>query len=82
MAIGSKMSLVATMLVLVGGSMSGARAQGTKDPSNPIVPYPTNLQPPPTNTMPPTPNVYRYHYYVPYNDGVVRLRRLHPAHRY
>jgi hypothetical protein len=81
MAIGSKLSLMATVLVLAGGSMSFALAQGTKDPSNPIVPYPTNPQPPPSNTTPPTPNIYRYHY-VPYNRGVLRLRRLHPVRRY
>ena len=65
---------------------SCAFAQGTKDPSNPIVVYPTNPQRPLDN--PPTRQRYIYRYdYSPYAspygtvDGVVPLRRLHRRYR-
>ncbi len=73
---------MAVWLALFGWT-SCAFAQGTKEPSNPIVGYPTNPQRPLDN--PPTRPRYIYRYiYPPYGavDGVVRLRRLHPRHRY
>ena len=75
-------SWIAAALTLFGW-MSCAVAQGTKDPSNPVVAYPTNPQRPLDN--PPTRPRYIYRYvYPPYGvaDGVVRLRRLHRGHRY
>jgi hypothetical protein len=77
---GYRIGWMAVSLALLGG-ISCAFAQGTKDPSNPIVAYPTNPERPLDNPPPPrTRYIYR-NVYSPYN-GVVRLRRAYPRYRY
>ena len=71
-------------MLLWGGLMAGAFAQGTKDPSNPIVPYPTNQQRPLDNSQTRQRYLYRNEdspYASPYGGGVVPLRRLHRRYR-
>ena len=85
MAMSYSLGLIAASMLLLGGVTACAFAQGTKDPSNPIVSYPTNTQRrldnPPTRPR----NIYRYDsspYTSPYGgDGVVPLRRLHRRYR-
>jgi hypothetical protein len=73
-----RVSLIAAVLAVLGWT-SCAVAQGTKDPSNPIVAYPTN----PERRLDNPPTGPRY-IYSPYGGvyGVPRLRRLHPRYRY
>lgn len=85
MAMGYSLGLIAASMLLLGGLTACAFAQGTKDPSNPIVSYPTNPQRPLDNRSTRPRYIYRYDYspYAsPYGGGVVPLRRLHPRYRY
>jgi hypothetical protein len=63
----------------LSGSMTCASAQGTKDPSNPVVAYPTN----PQRSLDSQPKRPRY-LNMPKgtDDGVVRLRRARRVHHY